>query len=111
VDAPSPSDIFLFGDFRLDRRGGGLFRRAYGDACVPVNLGSRALDVLWALIERHGDLVSKDEIMALSGQTPSSRKPILRSRYRRSAAPLARVLRTRGGFRPYLGAVTVLSAL
>ncbi len=63
MDAPSPSDIFLFGDFRLDRRGGGLFRRAYGDACLPVNLGSRALDVLWALIERHGDLVSKDEIM------------------------------------------------
>jgi DNA-binding winged helix-turn-helix (wHTH) protein len=27
-----------------------------------VAIGSRALDVLWVLVQRHGDLVSKDEI-------------------------------------------------
>ena len=64
MDVPRPSDVFAFGQFRLDRRGGGLFRCAAGSNPAPVNLGSRALDVLGVLIERHGDLVSKDEIMA-----------------------------------------------
>jgi DNA-binding winged helix-turn-helix (wHTH) protein len=64
MDVPSPSDVFAFGQFRLDRRGGGLFRCAAGSNPAPVNLGSRALDVLGVLIEQHGDLVSKDEIMA-----------------------------------------------
>ena len=59
MDPASSADIFLFERFRLDRRGGGLF-------CldgVQVAVGSRALDVLSVLIERAGDLVSKDEIM------------------------------------------------
>ena len=30
----------------------------------PVHLGSRALDILIALLERPGDLVGKDELMA-----------------------------------------------
>ena len=30
----------------------------------PVHLGGRALDILIALVERAGDLVSKDELMA-----------------------------------------------
>ena len=64
MDASSPPEIYLFDDFRLDRRGGGLFRRAESGDPVPVSLGSRALDVLRVLIERHGDLVAKDELMA-----------------------------------------------
>jgi hypothetical protein len=64
MDASSPPDIYLFDDFRLDRRGGGLFRCAEAGGAVPVSLGSRALDVLRVLIERHGDLVAKDELMA-----------------------------------------------
>jgi adenylate cyclase len=64
MDASSPPDIYLFDDFRLDRRGGGLFRCAAAGGPVPVSLGSRALDVLRVLIERHGDLVAKDELMA-----------------------------------------------
>ena len=64
MDASSPPDIYLFDDFRLDRRGGGLFRCAEAGGPVPVSLGSRALDVLRVLIERHGDLVAKDELMA-----------------------------------------------
>jgi class 3 adenylate cyclase/predicted ATPase len=61
---PPSSDIFLFGEFRLDRPGGGLFRRDDHDAFVPVAIGTRALDILAALIERRGDIVSKVEIMA-----------------------------------------------
>jgi adenylate cyclase len=64
MDASSPSDIYLFCDFRLDRRGGGLFRCAETGGPVPVSIGSRALDVLGVLVERHGDLVAKDELMA-----------------------------------------------
>src|SRR6516165_9959870 len=58
------SDSFLFEKFRLDRLGGGLFRRDEHGAFVPVAIGSRALDILAALIERRGDIVSKEEIIA-----------------------------------------------
>jgi TolB-like protein/DNA-binding winged helix-turn-helix (wHTH) protein/tetratricopeptide (TPR) repeat protein len=58
------SDIFVFGELRLDRAGGGLFRRGDHGAFVPVAIGSRALDLLAALIERRGDVVSKEELMA-----------------------------------------------
>jgi TolB-like protein/Tfp pilus assembly protein PilF len=58
------SEIFVFADFRLDRAGGGLFRRDEHGAFVPVTIGSRALDLLAALIERRGEVVSKEDIMA-----------------------------------------------
>jgi TolB-like protein/DNA-binding winged helix-turn-helix (wHTH) protein len=58
------SDIFLFGDFRFDPARGGLFRRDDHGAFGPVTIGSRAVDVLAALIERRGDVISKEEIMA-----------------------------------------------
>jgi TolB-like protein/Flp pilus assembly protein TadD len=58
----APSDIFVFEDFRLDRRGG-LFRRDDNGAFVPVAIGSRALDILRVLIEQVGDVVSKEEII------------------------------------------------
>jgi adenylate cyclase len=64
MDASSPPDIYLVGDFRLDRRGGGLFRCAEVGGPVPVRIGSRALELLGVLVERHGDLVLKDELMA-----------------------------------------------
>jgi adenylate cyclase len=63
MDARASTDGFLFGQFRLDPLRG-LFRCDDAGGLVPVSLGSRALDVLRVLIERHGDLVSKDEIMA-----------------------------------------------
>ena len=62
MEALSAHDVFLFGRFRLDRRG--LFREEKDAALVPVEIGSRALDVLRALLERPGDLVSRDEIVA-----------------------------------------------
>src|SRR6516162_5411091 len=59
------SEIFLFGEFRLDRAGGGLFRRDADGVFVPVAIGSRALEILAALVERRGDIVRKEEIMGL----------------------------------------------
>ena len=55
--------VALFGDFLLDRSAGGLFRLDEHGNRIPLPLGSRALDVLGVLVERHGDLVSKQTIM------------------------------------------------
>jgi class 3 adenylate cyclase/tetratricopeptide (TPR) repeat protein len=59
----APSDIFVFEDFRLDRRRG-LFRRDDNGAFVPVAIGSRALDILGVLIEQAGEIVSKDDLLS-----------------------------------------------
>src|SRR5271166_3047179 len=64
MKVPASSEIFLFADFRFDRAGGGLFRRDDHGPFAPVTVGSRALDLLAVLIERRGDVVSKEEIMA-----------------------------------------------
>ena len=40
--AVASADISLFDDFRFDRRGGVLFRRAQEGVFVPVAIGSRA---------------------------------------------------------------------
>jgi TolB-like protein/DNA-binding winged helix-turn-helix (wHTH) protein len=56
--------IFLFDEFRLDRRGEGLSRRSEHGVFVPLSVGPRALDVLSVLVERAGQLVTKEEIMA-----------------------------------------------
>ena len=57
-------DLFVFQSFLLDRRGGGLFRRDEGGVFTPVPIGARARDVLGALVERAGELVTRDEIIA-----------------------------------------------
>jgi DNA-binding winged helix-turn-helix (wHTH) protein len=64
VDALATPDVFLFEGFRLDRLGGGLYRRDERGVFVPIVTGSRALDVLGVLVERSGDLVSRDQIIA-----------------------------------------------
>src|SRR5437016_4209642 len=61
--AVASADISLFDDFRFDRRGGVLFRRAQEGVFVPLAIGSRAFDILGLLVEHPGDLVSRDEIM------------------------------------------------
>ncbi len=58
------ANIFLFQEFRLDRRGEGLSRRDDRGMFVPVAIGPRALDLLAVLVERPGELVRKEEIMA-----------------------------------------------
>ena len=62
MDALSASDVFVFEGFRLDC--GGLFRRDGNGGLSPVEIGSRAFAVLRAVLERPGDLVTRDEIMA-----------------------------------------------
>src|SRR6516162_7978868 len=61
---PSTGDIFVFEEFRLDRQGEGLSWRDQRGVFVPVSIGLRALDVLRVLVERSGDLVTKEEIIA-----------------------------------------------
>jgi DNA-binding winged helix-turn-helix (wHTH) protein len=58
------AEIFLFREFRLDRRSHGLSRRDERGVFVPVPIGVRALDILSVLVERPRDLVTKEEIMA-----------------------------------------------
>jgi TolB-like protein/class 3 adenylate cyclase len=58
------ADIFEFEEFRLDRRGEGLCRRDERGVFVPLSVGSRPLDVLSVLVERSGELVRKEEIIA-----------------------------------------------
>ena len=63
MDEPDSADILLFEGFRLDRRGGVLYRLGHGDESAPVVLGSRAIGLLGLLAARHGEVVSKDAIM------------------------------------------------
>jgi TolB-like protein/Tfp pilus assembly protein PilF len=63
-DALATADIFLFEEFRLDRREDGLSRLDKRGVFVPISIGLRALDVLAVLVERSGNLVTKEEIMA-----------------------------------------------
>jgi predicted ATPase/DNA-binding winged helix-turn-helix (wHTH) protein len=55
---PAPA-AFAFGPFRLD-----VVRRELTVHGVAVMMGQRAFDVLLALVARHGQLVTKDELMA-----------------------------------------------
>ncbi len=61
---PSSADVYLFGEFRLDRRIGILFRRDGRGGFAPLVMGSRALDILGVLVERPGDLLTRAEIIA-----------------------------------------------
>jgi adenylate cyclase len=63
IEALVTTDVFLFEGFRLDRRGGGLFRRDDAGVFGPVPVGSRALEVLGVLVARSGELVTKDELL------------------------------------------------
>ena len=62
MDTPATAETFVFEGFRLDRRG--PFRRDQSGVFVPLTIGSRALEILGVLVERSGDLVSKDEMLA-----------------------------------------------
>jgi TolB-like protein len=65
VHAPALAGIWLFGEFRLDRRIGVLFRRDQSGVFAPLAMGSRALEILGVLVERPGELVSRAEIIAV----------------------------------------------
>ena len=64
MDECSPADILLFDGFRFDRRRGGcLYRRDEAGVAEPVPLCGRRLDLLRLLLERHGELVPKGEMI------------------------------------------------
>ena len=64
MEAQTSPGVVEFEQFRLDRRAGRLMRRTGHGEFEPVSIGSRAVGVLSILIDRSGNLVSKDEIMA-----------------------------------------------
>ncbi len=63
MDALAAADIFLFQGLRLDRRGGVLFGHDQQGVFAPIAIGRRALDILGVLVERPGDLISRDDII------------------------------------------------
>jgi len=63
VDELGSAETFLFEDFRLDLRGGVLYRSAHNEASVPVAIGLRAIRLLGLLVARQGEVVSKDTII------------------------------------------------
>ena len=64
MDECSSADILLFDGFRFDlRRGGCLYRLEAAGVAEPVPLCGRGLDLLRLLLERHGELVPKDEMI------------------------------------------------
>src|SRR6516165_5010433 len=65
MKALSQSGVLQFEGFRLDRQSRVLFRRDKAGAFVPMVVGSRALDVLDVLLGRAGNLISRDEFMAV----------------------------------------------
>ena len=64
MKARGQGGVFQFEGFRLDRQSRVLFRRDEAGAFVPMAVGSRALDVLDVLLDRAGNLVLRDELMA-----------------------------------------------
>jgi class 3 adenylate cyclase/DNA-binding winged helix-turn-helix (wHTH) protein/predicted ATPase len=63
MGALGSGDIIISQRFRLDRGGRCLFRLEQAGESAPVALGSRTVDLLLLLLERRGQLVSRDEIM------------------------------------------------
>ena len=57
--APSTKPCFSFGSFRFFPA-----RQLLLEGETPVRLGSRALEILAGLVERPGELVSRDELVA-----------------------------------------------
>jgi adenylate cyclase len=64
MDGLGDGGSFVFEGFRLDLRGGGLFRSDERGDFAPVAIGSRALAVLGFLAGQAGNLVSREAIIA-----------------------------------------------
>src|SRR4030081_2581880 len=56
---PISQDVICFGPFRLSTT-----ERVLEKEGIPIRLGSRALDILIALVERPAEVVSKKELFA-----------------------------------------------
>src|SRR5262249_27679528 len=88
--------IIAFGPFRLHPERHLLLR---GEALVPI--GSRALIILIALAERAGELVTKDELLALAWPNTAVEESNLRAQ----VAVLRRALCDDGSNARYIAAV------
>ena len=73
MHALGSSEVSQFEEFRLDRRGGRLFRRDDSGIFAPMAIGSRGLDILGVLIERAGEVVSKTTLSSPCGPERWSR--------------------------------------
>jgi len=62
VHRTTGGEVYRFETFRLDRRGN-LFRLSKDGSSTAVALGSRAFEILTALAERAGELVTKQTLM------------------------------------------------
>ena len=103
---PAGSSIYEFGPFRLDSVGRLLLR---GDH--PVSLTPKAFDLLFYLVERHGRLVTKQEL--ISALWPDAFVEEANLTYTMSALRKAsRTVRTESSSsRPFRSAGTALSRL
>jgi DNA-binding winged helix-turn-helix (wHTH) protein len=64
MDRWGAAEALLLEGFRFDRRGGGCLYRLNGaGAAEPVALGPRTLSLLGFLVERPGELVSREAII------------------------------------------------
>ena len=63
MEEHAEADVVRFSSFRFDRNRGVLSRENQGGGFSPVSIGARALDILNLLIDRHGNLVSRDQIL------------------------------------------------
>src|SRR5205807_8000145 len=57
------SHPLAFGDFRFNVRTRELLRSGCDGSMTPIPLGSRAAEILLLMLQRHGELLSKNEIM------------------------------------------------
>ena len=109
MDALAAAEISLFGGFRLDRRTGVLFRRDERGVFTPIAIGRRALDILGVLVERPGDLVSRDEIIDAVWPGTTVEDSNLTSRSQHCVAYSMTGGRRVAAFRRFPGAATALS--
>src|ERR1700692_3410515 len=63
MDEAVPSAVYQFENFQLDCGAGAMFRLASDGGRTEVPLGSRALLLARVLIERRGEVVSRQQIM------------------------------------------------
>ena len=80
MDATGKSHMYLFDDFGLDRRRGGLFRWDDAGMPVPVSIGWRALDCYRCWLKTTANSSHGTGSCRPSGREPWSRRTILRSR-------------------------------
>ena len=93
---PSASVVHDFGPFRLD-----TVERLLLRAGQPVSLTPKAFDLLIYLVERHGRLITKTELLRAVWPDTFVEEPTLLTRYRRFAEPWATVRTASGTFRPF----------